>query len=123
MAYTAAALPTIRLANAAGVSPGSRGAKSWVSWSSSSLGVGQDHREHRVLGVEVEVEAGPGDTGPLADGADGQIGERPLLEQLTDRGDDGLALAVAAAAANLAVGAGWAVMALNLRIAARQNKT
>ena len=36
LAYTAAALPTIRLANAAGVSPGSRGAKWWVRLSSSS---------------------------------------------------------------------------------------
>jgi len=31
LAYTAAALPTIRFANASGVSPGSRGAKPWVS--------------------------------------------------------------------------------------------
>ena len=34
---TAAALPTIRLANSDGASPGSRGAKSWVSLSSSSI--------------------------------------------------------------------------------------
>ena len=80
-------------------------------------GVGQDHREHRVLGVEVEVEAGPGDAGPLTDRADRQIGEGPLVEQFADRGDDGVALPVAPAAANLLRGADSAVMAVDLRIA------
>jgi hypothetical protein len=38
-------------------------------------GVGQDHREHCVFRVEIEVEARPRDAGPLADGAHGQVGE------------------------------------------------
>ena len=65
--------------------------------------LGQHHREHRVFGVEVEVEARTGDAGPLADRADRQIGERPLLQQLTHRGHDGVALPVAPAATDLRV--------------------
>ena len=63
--------------------------------------VGEDHRQHRVLRVEVEVETRPGDAGPFADGADRQIGERPLVEQLAYRGHDGVALPVAPAATDL----------------------
>ena len=81
LANTAAALPTIRLANSAGVSLGSRGAKSWVSCRVRPSASADDHGQHGVLGVEVEVEARPGDAGPLTDGADGQIGEGLLLEQ------------------------------------------
>ena len=44
LANTAAALPTIRLANAGGDSPGSRGAKSWVSLSSSASASLSDER-------------------------------------------------------------------------------
>ena len=42
-------------------------------------GLGQDLREYRVLGVEVEVETGPRHPRPVADGADRQLGERCLL--------------------------------------------
>ena len=63
--------------------------------------VGQDHGEHRVLRVEVEVEAGSRDTGTLADGAHGQVGERPLMEQFADGRDDRVALPVAPAAPDL----------------------
>ncbi len=63
--------------------------------------VGEDHGEHGVLRVEVEVETRPGDAGAFADGADGQIGERSLVQKLAYRGHDGIALPVAPAATDL----------------------
>ena len=57
--------------------------------------VGEDLRQHRVLGVEVEVEPGSGHPRAIADGAHRQLRERFLLEQLAHRLHDGLALPVA----------------------------
>ena len=86
-------------------------------------GVGQDHREHCVFRVEVEVEARPRDAGPLADGADRQVGEGPLVEQLADRGDDGVALPITRGCDESPADADSAVMAVDLRITVRHVKT
>ena len=64
-------------------------------------GFAQDLRQHGVLGVEVEVEAGAGHTGAVADRADRQFGERLLFEQLADRLHDGVPLLVAPATGRL----------------------
>ena len=58
-------------------------------------GIGKDLREHRVLGIEVKVETGPRHPGPIADGADRQLGERCLLEEIPHSLHDRLSVPVA----------------------------
>lgn len=67
-------------------------------------GLGEHLREHRVLGVEVEVEARSGHAGTVADGADGQLRERLFAQQLVHGVEDGLTLPVTAASAGLTGG-------------------
>ena len=84
--------------------------------------VGEDHREHRVLRVEVEVEAGPRDAGPLADGADGQVGERPLVRAVRGPRRRWRRAAGRRGCGGPRCGADSAVMAVDLRTTTRHDQ-
>ena len=64
-------------------------------------GLGQDLGQHRIFRVEIEVETGPGHAGAIADGADRQLRERFLHEQLTHRLHNGLPLPITPSCRNL----------------------
>ncbi len=82
--------------------PHARAVDAWQSRSPSATSSGGvrlgDHavhqrQQHRFLGREVEVERRPGQARALGQVVDGDVGERPLLEQpLGGRQDRGLAV-------------------------------
>ena len=74
------------------------------------VGLGDDpfeqRQQHRVLGREIEVEGRPGDAGALGEVVDGDLGERPLLEQPFQRCENRQLTVVAGRAVDAAAAGG-----------------